>query len=163
MVYEIHKQHILMSWKSFHDLPYQWHYFELRYWGRWVFPHQGAFFGFGYHVINQCFTSCNNALQKMVSLIGKICQMHERLSHMASSVTVSEGFWTLACTFFCNAARHRQYCYATQQNVQLLGDVSVSVLSDHDMWTTHIVIHSGCASASWSLLVSNVCPAVTKI
>lgn len=59
-----------------------------------MFPHHGESFGFRYHIINYCFISCNNALQKMLFLIGITCQMHVRESHITSAVIVNEALWT---------------------------------------------------------------------
>lgn len=82
---------------------------------------------------------------------------------MRSSAIVSDILWTPARMCFSvmwldvDSAVH-----ATQQNVWLSSDISVSVLSDSGMCTTHIIIHSGCAWASSSFLDTNVCTAVIK-
>jgi hypothetical protein len=68
--------------------------------GKTCVPTSWESFGFGYNVINYCFISCKNALQKMLFLIGITCQMHARESHRTSSVIVSEALWTPACTCF---------------------------------------------------------------
>jgi hypothetical protein len=59
-----------------------------------------AFLGFRYHMINMCFIHCNSALQKLFSMAGMLCQMHEGKIHTMSFVITCEVLWHPMCTHF---------------------------------------------------------------
>ena len=111
------------------------------------------------HIINKCVIPCKNVLQKLLSMIGIMCQMHVKKSNMMGHVIIWKFLWHPVCTLFSviHLVMGDVVC-TTQKSIRLWGtpdQLNMSVLSANG---THNP--SGHASVSWLLLVVSMCPAI---